>query len=96
MVRSLTKDDVISIAIRDAATRAGVNANEVTLEGAEMASFPNAALGAPREGEMSFDMVTNGWAVWLSAGRHNFEYRADGRQVRLYEFAGCNHMVYPA
>ena len=91
----MSKEDAVEIAVRDAAERAGVPVSEVSVDSARDASFPNGALGAPREGEMSFDMITSGWAILLTAGGRSFEYRADSRQVRLVGFGGRNHLVYP-
>jgi hypothetical protein len=94
-MQQLTKDQAVSIAVRDASDRTGVGVAAVATVSVEDASFANAALGAPRGGEMSFDMVTTGWRVRLEAGGQRFEYRADPRQVRLVEFEGRNHLVFP-
>jgi hypothetical protein len=95
MASDLSMNDAKVIAVRDAATRLGVAEPAVSIVAVEPVTYPNAALGAPREGEMSFDVLTSGWAFWLTAGETNLEYRADRRQVRLYKYRGHNHLVYP-
>ena len=92
-MQKLSKEQAVDIAVRDASERSG--GADVATVGVEDASFPNAALGAAREGEMSFDMMTQGWRIRLEAGGQRFEYRADGRQVRLAGFRGGNHLVFP-
>lgn len=96
MPNMLSKQDAVAVATRDAAARLGVAERDVVLDGAEDASYPNAALGAARPGEMSFDVETSGWTIRLAAGVKRLEYRANGRQVRLVHFEGANHLVYPA
>ena len=96
MARTLSKEDALDIVVRDAAGRAGVDADDVRVESAEDAAFPNAALGAARDGEMSFDMVTNGWTIRVSADGQKFEYRASARQVRLAGGDGRNLVIFPA
>jgi hypothetical protein len=55
--------------------------------------FPDMALGAPEDGEMSGQMITPGWRIRLGADGKNYEYRADKNQVRLYKFKGKNYRV---
>ena len=95
MARKLTKDDAADIALHDAAGRVGVDTSSVRVDAAEPAEFPNSALGAPRAGEMSADMMTSGWKFRVTAGDRSLEYRANERQVRLVGFDGGNHVVYP-
>jgi len=92
-MEQLSKERAVEIARQDAAERTGVSSVEVAE--VESASFPNAALGAPRSGEMSFDMVTQGWRISVEAAGRTLEYRADGRQVRLVGYEGRNHLVFP-
>ena len=95
MSDDLSKESAVDAAVRDAATRAAVAASDVKVDGVEDSLFPDGALGAPREGEISFSMMTPGWTILLTAGARGFEYRADSRQVRLVGFEGQNHLVYP-
>ena len=92
MGRTLSKDEALETALRDAASRAGGDASVGSIE---ESTFPNSALGAPREGEMSADMMTSGWTIRVTAGARTLEYRANERQVRLVDFDGGNHVVYP-
>ena len=96
MAQQLSKQEALDLAIRDAAARAGVGALDVTTDKVEDATFPNAALGAQRAGEMSFEVISPGWTFQLSAGGQRLEYRANGQQVRLADFGGRNHLIYPA
>ena len=96
MADQLTKDGAVQIATADAAKRAGVDASAVRVESVESTTFPNSALGAARPGEMSADMMASGWTVRVSAGGRAMEYRANARQVRLVNFDGNNHVVYPS
>jgi hypothetical protein len=92
----LSKEGAVDVAVRDAAARSGVGAADVRVDAAEDSLFPNGALGAPREGEVSFSMMTPGWTILLTAGGRALEYRADSQQVRLVGVGGQNHLIYPA
>ena len=94
MARKLSKAEAVDIAVRDAVTRAGGDANDARADASD-ATFPNSALGAARSGEMSADMVTAGWTIRVAAGGRALEYRATPRQVRLVGFDGANHVVFP-
>ena len=95
MARKLSKDEAVDLAVRDAARRAGVDSGAARVASTESVEFPNSALGAPRPGEMSADMVTPGWAIRVEAGSRSLEYRATPRQVRLVGYDGGNHVVFP-
>jgi hypothetical protein len=90
---ALSKEDAIKRARADLAQRLGVADREVKEDSVEDASFPDAALGAPVEEEMSAQMITPGWRIRLSAGDKGYEYRANKDQVRLYNFKGANHRI---
>jgi hypothetical protein len=77
----------------DLARRLGVPENEI-LEGAvEEVEFPDAALGAPVEDEMSAQVITPGWRIRLTTRKKTYEYRAAGGRLRLYHFDGENYKV---
>jgi hypothetical protein len=77
----------------DLAKRLGVEEIEI-LEGAvEQTEFPDAALGAPVDDEMSAQVITPGWRIRLDAQNRTYEYRAAGKQLRLYKFNGKNFRV---
>ena len=87
------REEAVARARRDLAARLGVPEAGITEESVEEADFPNTALGAAVGGEMSGMMITPGWRIRLGAGGRSHEYRADGRQVRLYNFGGKNYKV---
>lgn len=91
---SLSKEDSIRRARHDLAKRLGVSENEVKEEGVERADFPDMALGASLDDEMSGQMITSGWRIRLSAEGHgNYEYRAGDDELRLYKFKGSNYRI---
>jgi hypothetical protein len=88
-----SREDAVTRAKADLASRLGVGAGDVRLESVEEADFPNTALGAPVGGEMSGMMISSGWRIRLNAAGKSYEYRADRKQVRLYNFKGSNYKV---
>ncbi len=90
---SFDSEEVVGRARRDLAARLGVSESEVGGGRVERAEFPDMALGAPERGEMSGMMMTSGWRITLAAGGREYEYRADERQLRLYDFEGRNYKV---
>ena len=88
-----TKDEAIEKAKKDLARRLNVDVAEVSEQSTGDADFPDMALGAPREEEMSGQMLTRGWRIRLRAKGETFEYRADKNQIRLYGFRGQNYLV---
>ena len=84
---------VIDRARRDLAQRLGVSTEEVITEAAEPADFSDAALGAPSEDEMSAQVITPGWRIRLKARGKSYEYRANDRQLRLFNFNGENYRI---
>lgn len=90
---ALSKEDAIGRARADLARRLGVKEDEIRESGVERADFPDMALGAPVEDEMSGQMLTSGWRIRLSAGGNSYEYRASKDQLRLYNYRGSNYKV---
>lgn len=90
---SQKKEDAIDRAKNDLASRLGIDAADIEVEGTDDAEFPNGSLGAPVDGEMSMMMITPGWKLHLSAAGKNYEYRATGDQLRLFRFNGQNFVV---
>jgi hypothetical protein len=88
-----SREDAVARAKADLASRLGVGAGDVRLESVEEADFPNTALGAPVGGEMSGMMISSGWRIRLNAAGKSYEYRADRKQVRLYNFKGSNYKI---
>ena len=90
---ALSKEDAVKRARADLAKRLGVSENEIKEEAVEQADFPDMALGAPVEDEMSGQMITSGWRIRLSGPKGGYEYRAARDQLRLYNYKGSNYKV---
>jgi hypothetical protein len=88
-----SKEEAVGRARADLAERLGVAEDEVGEASVEETDFPNTALGAPLRGEMSGMMMTSGWRIRLAARGESYEYRADRRQLRLYDFKGKNYQI---
>ena len=87
------QQQAIDRARRDLAQRLGTTETGINLELAEPADFPDAALGAAIEDEMSAQVITPGWRIRLKANGRTYEYRASARQLRLINFNGENHKI---
>ena len=86
-------EEAVEVARKDLAERLGVPEGEVEEAEVSEADFPNTALGAPVGDEMSGMMIASGWRIRLAAGGETYEYRADRRQLRLYDFKGTNYKI---
>ena len=90
---ALDRYDALRRARADLAKRLGVSDSEIKEDAVEQADFPDMALGAPVEDEMSGQMITPGLRIRLSASGSDYEYRAGRDQLRLYNYKGSNHKV---
>ena len=90
---SISKDGAVENARNDLAKRLNIDAADVKELSVEDADFPDMALGAPENDEMSGQMITPGWRIHLEAQGKSYEYRADKNNVRLYKFKGKNYRV---
>jgi hypothetical protein len=90
---STSQQDIIDRARRDLAQRLGLNESDIAVSPVEQTEFPDAALGAPVEDEMSAQVITPGWRVRLQANGQAYEYRATERQLRLVNFKGENYRI---
>jgi hypothetical protein len=88
-----TKNDAVENARNDLAKRLKIDAADVKEQSVEDADFPDMALGAAEDGEMSGQMITRGWRIKLEAQGQNYEYRADKNQVRAFNFKGKNYRI---
>jgi hypothetical protein len=88
-----TKNDAVENARNDLAKRQKIDAADVKEHSVEDADFPDMALGAAEDGEMSGQMITRGWRIKLEAQGQNYEYRADKNQVRAFNFKGKNYRI---
>ena len=90
---AISKTDAVEKARKDLAQRLKIDASEVKEQSVEDDDFPDMALGAAEDGEMSGQMITSGWRIKLGANGQNYEYRADKNQVRLYKYKGKNYRL---
>ena len=90
---SSSQQDLTERARRDLAQRLGLNESDIDLSSVEQTEFPDAALGAPVEDEMSAQVITPGWRMRLIANGQAYEYRATERQLRLVDFKGENFRI---
>jgi len=90
---AISKDEAVEKARKDLAQRLNVDADTIKQQSVEDSDFPDMALGAGEDGEMSGQMITRGWRIRLDASGKSFEYRADKNQVRLYKYKGKNYRI---
>lgn len=90
---SISKDGAVENARKDLANRLKIDATDIKERSVEDTDFPDMALGAAEDGEMSGQMITKGWKISLEAQGKTFEYRADKNQVRLFKFKGKNYRI---
>lgn len=90
---AVTKDEALKRARADLAKRLGVSEHEIEEGSVEETDFPDLALGAPVEDEMSGQMMTRGWRIRLRAQGGEHEYRANKDQLRLYNHKGDNYRI---
>jgi len=88
-----TKESVTEKAKRDLAERLGIDDSLVRSISVTQKEFPDMSLGAPVDGEMSAQMISNGWQIKLGVDGKDYEYRADKYQLRLVDFKGANYLV---
>jgi hypothetical protein len=89
----ISKDGAVENARKDLANRLKIDPADVKQNSVEDDDFPDMALGAAEDGEMSGQMITSGWRIRLDAQGKTYEYRADKNQVRLYKFKGKNYRI---
>ncbi len=90
---ALSKEDAVKRARADLARRLGVSEDQIRESAVEKADFPDMALGAPVEGEMSGQMITTGWRIRLNHQSDSYEYRASRDQLRLFNYRGSNYRI---
>jgi hypothetical protein len=89
----ISKDGAVENARKDLAKRLNIDPSDVKQGSVEDSDFPDMALGAPEDGEMSGQMISSGWRIRLEAQGKTYEYRADKNQVRLFKFKGKNYRI---
>jgi hypothetical protein len=90
---AISKDGAVENARKDLARRLNIDAGDIKESSVEDSDFPDMALGAGEDDEMSGQMITRGWRIRLEAQGKTYEYRADKNQVRAYKFNGKNYRV---
>ncbi len=90
---AFTKEAAVARARQELASRLGLKETEVQEQTVDNVDFPDMALGAAVNGEMSGQMITPGWRIRLQANGQSFEYRANEQQLRLFNYKGANHKV---
>jgi hypothetical protein len=93
LMMAFTKEDAVERARHDLAARLSVNEDEIKEVSVEDADFPDMALGAAAESELSGQMITSGWRIRLTADGKSFEYRANPNQIRLSNYKGANYKI---
>jgi hypothetical protein len=88
-----SKPEAVENARNDLAKRLNIDAADVKEHSVEDADFPDMALGAAEDDEMSGQMMTRGWRIKLEAQGQTYEYRADKNQVRAFQFKGKNYRI---
>lgn len=88
----MTKEEAVEKARNDLAQRLNTDAAKIK-DSVEDADFPDMALGAAEDDEMSGQMISRGWRIRLSADGNGYEYRADKNQLRLYKYRGKNYRI---
>ena len=88
-----SKNEAVENARKDLARRLNINAADIQEQSVDDADFPDMALGAAEDGEMSGQMITRGWRIKLEAQGQTYEYRADKNQIRAYKFKGKNYRI---
>lgn len=88
-----TKESAVEHARHDLARRLKIDDSEISDKGVVDKEFPDMSLGAPEKGEMSAQMIADGWQIKLTAGGKTYEYRGDKYQLRLHNFNGQNYVI---
>jgi len=81
---------VIAPIVADAARRAGVPVDQVTVIYAHAQTFPDGSLGCPLPGMAYPQIVTDGYRVVVEAGGVQYDYRGTGGAFRW-----CDHSASP-
>lgn len=90
---ALSREEAIEKARKDMAQRLEIGEGAIEIQSAADAEFPDTALGASIDDEMSGQMITPGWRIRLQANDQTFEYRANKHQLRLYNYKGANYCI---
>ena len=86
----MTKQEqhLVDQARRDLQERFGFTEDSVCLRRVEAVQWPDASLGCPEPGKAYATVIVPGYRIVLEAHGRQFDYRSDGRQVRLCQERG--------
>jgi hypothetical protein len=70
---------------KDLAQRLGVDAGAIHVASIEAKRWGDASLGCPEPGKVYAQNVVDGFRLILETGGKRYDYRSDGRRVRLCE-----------
>lgn len=87
------KESAVETAKKDLAERLNVSEGGIEIVEISETDFPDMSLGAPEDGEMSAQMISTGWKIFLRYDGKDFEYRGDKYQLRLFNFDGNNFVI---
>lgn len=60
-----------------------MNQREIALQRVIPMTWPDASLGCPEPDRIYAQVLTPGYAVLLSCGKDEYEYRTDGRRILI-------------
>ncbi len=75
--------EAAAFAVKDLASKLGVEANNIVVATSEDAMWPDAGLGMPEPGKMYAQMLTDGFRVVLEAAGKKYEYHFGGGSVKM-------------
>ena len=78
-------DSGAELARKDLAQRLGVDAAAIRIASIEPKHWSDASLGCPEPGKVYQQMLVDGFRLILESGGQRYDYRSDGRRVRLCE-----------
>lgn len=88
-----TRESAVELAKSDLAKRLKIDDDVIDAKSVVDKEFPDMSLGAPEKGEMSAQMIADGWQIKLAVNGKTYEYRGDKYQLRLHNFHGQNYVI---
>ena len=76
---------IAALACADLAQRLGVGVDAIRVATIEAKRWGDASLGCPEPGKVYTQNVVDGFRLILETGGKRYDYRSDGRRVRLCE-----------
>ena len=85
---SAQETELIKAARADLSKRLGIAAEQVAFASIEAQEFADTSLGCPEQGKLYAQVIVSGYRILLQMGGKQYDYRSDGRHVRLCENMG--------